>query len=150
MTSDIREQSAGLSSLILISQAQLGVEFYMFAYMNARIYAEKDKVFWSERRNKGSTYRCVNSGAFLGLGHLKSSWCTVGRGTGWKPEEHCLHFLLILGRLLFASHCNSTSNGLADSAHSDTRCHKTCKEIYPLQVKTQGHISCCPFGTNHG
>ena len=65
MRSDIREPSAGLSSLILISQAQLGVEFYMFAYRNARIYAEKDKVFWSERSNKGSTYRCVNSGAFL-------------------------------------------------------------------------------------
>lgn len=122
----------------------------MFAYMNVRMDVEKERVFWSKRRNKGRTYRCVNSGAFLVLGQLESSWCTAGRGRGWKPEEHCLRFLLALEPLLFASHCNSTSNGLADSAHSDTRCHKTCKEIYPLQVKTQGHISCCSSGTKRG
>lgn len=102
----------------------------------------------SESSSKGSTYHCVNSGAFLVLGHLKSSWCTAGRGTGWKSEEHCLHSLLTLEPLPFASRCNSTSNGPADSARFDTRCHKTCKEIYPLRAKTQGHISCCPFGTS--
>lgn len=106
----------------------------------------KNRASWSKRRNMGGTYHCVNSGAFLVLGHLRSSWCIVGRGTGQKSEEHCLHFLLTLEQLLFASHCNSTSNGLADSAHSDTRCHRTCKGIYPLQDKTQGHISCCRFG----
>jgi hypothetical protein len=88
-------------------------------------------------------YHCVNLGAFPVLGHLKSSWCTVGRGTGWKSGEHCLHFLLTLKQFLFASHYSSTSNGLAGSAHSGTRYHRTCKGIYPLQAKTQKHISSC-------
>lgn len=116
---------------------------------NAYIFM-KIIVFWSHRRNKSSIYHCVNSGAFLELEHLKSSWCTVGRGTGWKSDGHCLHSPLTLEQLLFASHCSSTSNGPADSAHSDTRCHRTCKGIYPLQGKTQRHICCCPFETNHG
>lgn len=106
----------------------------------------KKRASSSKRISMGDTYHCVSSGAFPERGHLRSSWCTVGRGTGSKSETRCPRFLRKLEQLLVASHCNSTSDGLADSAHSDTRCHRTCKEIYPLQVETQGHITAAHFG----
>lgn len=123
--------------------------YAQYVRMYMCMYVEKEQVSWS-RRNKGGTYHCVSSGAFLELGHLKSSWCIVGRDTGWKSEEQCPHFPLTLVQLLFAFHCNSTSDGLADSSHCDTRCHRTCKGIYPLQAETQGHVSCCPLRAIHG
>lgn len=109
----------------------------------------KSRVSRSHCRNIRGPYHCVSSGAFLELGRWKSSWCIVGRGTGWKSDENYLHFLQTLERLLFASHYSSTSSVLAGSARSGTRCHRICKGIYPLQ-QNQRHISCCPGEWNKG
>lgn len=134
--------------------AHMHVSFYMnilqivcmYVCMCELMYVQKEqRVPRSNCRNIRGPYHCVNSGAFLELGHWKSSWCIVGRGTGWKPDASCLHFLLTLEQLLVASHYSSTSNGLAGSARSGTRCHRTCKGIYPLQ-QNQRHVSCLSAG----
>lgn len=117
---------------------------YIYLYVCVCMY-KKSRVSWSNNRNIKGPYHCVSSGAFLELGRWKSSWCIVGRDTGWQSDECCLRFLQTLEQLLFASHCSSTSGGLAGSARFGTRCRRICKGRCPLQ-RNQKHVSCSLVG----